>query len=345
MDLWTYLSKTEKPIWLYGMGDGAEKVMERLEDVGVTPAGVFASDAFARRNNFCGFEVIPYSEAKIKCSEMIVLVCFGTQIPEVIDNIKKISAEQELYIPDVPVYGDGTFNEAFLNKYLKEVNKVYDILADEQSRFVFNSLIEFKLTGNPESLFASATPYGEVYENIITLSSEEVFLDLGAYKGDTVEDFIKRAGGKYNYIYAVEPDKKIYNKLINATNDIKNFTALNAAISNTCGTIMFSMKGGRNSSACAGGGVETSSITVDEIAKAHAPTFIKFDVEGAENAAINGARNTIFKHKPKMQIAAYHRNEDIFNIPLTVHSIRDDYKIYLRRNPCVPAWDINYFFI
>ena len=68
------------------------------------------------------------------------------------------------------------------------------------------------------------------------------------------------------------------------------------------------------------------------------------DVEGSESAAIFGGKNTI-KNKPKMQIACYHRSEDLFKIPIQVLKIRSDYKIYMRRQRALPAWDINYIFV
>ena len=34
-------------------------------------------------------------------------------------------------------------------------------------------------------------------------------------------------------------------------------------------------------------------------------------------------------------------SEDIFALPLQVHSLCPDYKLYLRRYPYIPAWDLN----
>ncbi|MBR6903005.1 MAG: hypothetical protein IKN39_03855 [Clostridia bacterium] len=56
-------------------------------------------------------------------------------------------------------------------------------------------------------------------------------------------------------------------------------------------------------------------------------------------------KKTISKFRPKMQIAAYHRSEDLIEIPQSVLTIRNDYNVYLRHNPCLPAWDVNYFFM
>ncbi len=67
------------------------------------------------------------------------------------------------------------------------------------------------------------------------------------------------------------------------------------------------------------------------------------DLEGAEKEALAGCVNTIQQHKPKMLIAGYHFNEDLFAIPLTLLQLNPDYQIYLRKHPYVPDWEINIF--
>lgn len=57
--------------------------------------------------------------------------------------------------------------------------------------------------------------------------------------------------------------------------------------------------------------------------------FIKMDIEGAEIPALNGARNTIAKHKPRLAISVYHKPDDMITIPRLIHEIRRDYRFYL----------------
>ena len=58
--------------------------------------------------------------------------------------------------------------------------------------------------------------------------------------------------------------------------------------------------------------------------------FIKLDIEGAEQDAIDGAKNTIRKYKPILAICIYHKAEDWYKIPEKVLEIEKDYDIYLR---------------
>lgn len=342
MDLWNYLKTTQKPILLYGMGDGADKILSVLDSYGISVAGVFASDGFVRKKIFHGFEVSDYSTAKAKFGDMIVLLCFGTPLCEVISNIKHIACEQELYAPDVPVYGNTLFNREYVDKNIAELQSVYNILADDLSRKVFENTVRYKLSGDIEYLFACESSPNEPFEGFLRLGDNETYFDLGAYRGDTVAEFMGRVEN-YNKIVAVEPDVKTFNKLIRATADIKNIININAAIADKCGYIEFNMDSSRGSSAKSGTLVD--ALTVDSLLAYGTPTFIKMDIEGQEHAAISGAVKTISEYAPKMQIAAYHRSEDLITLPKAVLQMNGNYKVYMRHFPCLPSWDINYYFV
>ncbi len=343
MDLWNYLKQTTKPIVLYGMGNGADKIISVLDRYNIKISGVFASDGFVREKVFHGFKVTDYKTAKQTFSDMIVLVCFGSALPDVIANIKRIAENQELYAPDVPVYGDVLFNEEYARQNKERLEWVYNLLADETSKKVFECAVMYKLTGKIDYLFDCETQPREIYEDILNFDNNETYFDLGAYRGDTIEEFLSIVND-YDKIIAVEPDKKTYNKLCVATEKVKNITNINACISDVDGEIEFEMNGSRGSTIGKGNDVITS-VTIDALSKNTVPTYIKMDIEGAEAAAIKGGTQTILKHKPKMQIAAYHRSEDLILIPKEILKLNSNYKVYLRHFPSLPCWDMSYYFI
>ncbi|MBQ6569240.1 MAG: FkbM family methyltransferase, partial [Clostridia bacterium] len=184
--MWDYLKKAEKPIVLYGMGNNADRVLDRLQTLGISAAGVFASDEFVRGHSFRGFEVSTYAAAKQKFGDMIILLCFGSQLPDVMECIKRIASEQELLVPDMPVAGEDIFDREYYVKNFERLNKVHNLLADEQSRRVFEAVIDFKLSGKIDKLIDCETAPAEAFENIIKPGKSEIFVDLGAYNGDTV---------------------------------------------------------------------------------------------------------------------------------------------------------------
>lgn len=341
-DLWTYLKETKKPIVLYGMGNGADKIISVLDRYDIKISGVFASDGFVRRKIFHGFLVTDYQTAKDTFGDMVVLLCFGTALPDVIANIRRIAAEQELYAPDVAVYGDVLFNMEYALVNRTRLEGVYNLLADDTSKKVFENAVMYKLTGKINYLFDCETPNIEIYDNILKFDSDEIYFDLGAYRGDTVAEFLSVVSD-YKKIVAVEPDAKTYNKLCISTQNIKNITNINACVSDIDGKAAFNMQGSRGASI--GGGSTINSVTIDTLACDCIPTYIKMDIEGAEAAAIKGGAAAIGKHKPKMQIAAYHRSEDLTVIPEAVLKIQPDYKIYLRHFPSLPCWDMSYYFV
>ena len=237
-DLWSYLKTTKKPIVLYGMGNGADKIISVCRQYGIKISGVFSSDSFVRQKIFHGMPVTNYETAKEKFGDMVILLCFGTALPEVITNIKRIAKENELYAPDVPVYGETLFCSEYYEKKKDELGRIYDILADDISKKTFNDIISYKLTGNIQYLFDCETDESEPYQSFLKLGDDETYLDLGAYRGDTVLSFCKRVKG-WNKIIAVEPDKKTYGKLITATESLCNIQNINAAASHKCGKALF----------------------------------------------------------------------------------------------------------
>ena len=340
-ELWKYLKTAKKPIVLYGMGNGADKIIKVLEEYGIEFKGVFASDGFKQNKIFHRLKVESYSTLKERFGDMIVLLCFGSALPQVIDNILKIAAEQELYAPEVPVIGGGLFTLDYYLENKSEFDRIYSLLADDISRNTFEDIIKYKLSGKINYLTECEVSPNEPYETFFKLNQNETFLDLGAYNGDTALEFVARVGC-YEKIIAIEPDIKTFRKLRNNTSHLENTELINACISNKCGTVNFAMSAGRNS-AIQKEGTPTNCISVDSLNLV--PTFIKMDVEGEEIATINGSKNTILKSKPKMLISAYHRTDDFLTIPKAVLDIRDDYKIYLRHYPYLPAWDTNFYFV
>ncbi|MBR4910274.1 MAG: FkbM family methyltransferase, partial [Clostridia bacterium] len=144
-DLWHYLKTLRKPIVLYGMGNGADMVLSVCEQYGIKISGVFASEGFVRKKTFHGMPVTDYSSAKEQFGDMAVLLCFGTALPEVIKNIKRIGSECELYAPDVPVCGDTLFCREYYERRKPEFDSIREMLADEKSKRVFDGIIAFKL--------------------------------------------------------------------------------------------------------------------------------------------------------------------------------------------------------
>ena len=136
--------------------------------------------------------------------------------------------------------------------------------------------------------------------HIVDLKDGEVFVDLGAYKGDTATEFVKACeenGVRYGMIHAVEPNRKNYEKLKKNTEDF-NISCYNAAAYDSSGTVSFTSNEGRMARISSKGDDIIDTISVDDITDN--ATIIKLDVEGAEYQAIEGAS----KNRRHVQAAA-----------------------------------------
>lgn len=339
--LWDYLKLTKKPIILYGMGNGADMIIEVLESLGLTFSDVFASDGFVRGHFFHGRKVLTFSEIKEKYEDFIILMTFAVHDRETLDRIKQMSEEYELYSPTVPVAGKGLFTLDFVKENNILFDEAYNLLADERSKEDFLRILNFKISGKVSYLFESEYEKHLLYEEILQLDENEVIVDLGAYDGDTIREFTAFTGGRYNKIIAFEPDEKNYKKLCVKTDAMENIERYNLGAWDKKETLFFQKKKGRNSHQSSEG-IPVEFDSVDNIVKDKV-TFIKMDIEGAELKALEGARQTITKYLPKLYVCAYHRNEDMFTLPFKIKELCGDYKIYYRHHPYVPAWESNFY--
>ncbi len=348
-DLWDYLTTASKPILLYGMGNGADKILRVCEAYGIPIADFFASDGFVRGHSFHGKVVLSYSEAKQKYGSFIVLLSFASSLPDVLETIRRVAAENELYAPDVPVFGDSLFNMSFFRAHEKELERVYSLLADEASRRTFLSVIEYKLSGDIRFLDACEADENCVLDHLIHPEVLESYVDLGAYNGDTVKRLLSVAPN-LKKVLAMEPDRRNFRKLseyaqcLSGTVDI---TPLPLAAWNRHETLLMDASGNRNANLSATGkkSVPIEADALDNIIGDLAPDYIKYDVEGSEREALEGSRNTIRKHLPRLLISLYHRSEDLFALPELLEKISPDYKLYLRKLRYIPAWDVNLYAI
>ena len=111
-DLWDTLARESRPIVVYGMGNGADKLIERFKKYNIQISDFFASDGFVRGHTFHGMRVKSFSEIKESYSDFVIVLSFASNRTEVIEMLEKIDSEYEMYVPDMPVAGDEYFDRA-----------------------------------------------------------------------------------------------------------------------------------------------------------------------------------------------------------------------------------------
>ncbi|MCX4255879.1 MAG: FkbM family methyltransferase [Oscillospiraceae bacterium] len=341
-DCWDYLKSTDLPVFIYGMGDGALKIMSVFERYGIPLAGFFASDEFVRGHTFQGHLVHTLSQIETLIDDFVIVLAFAAGYQSLYDRINEIAKRHILLAPDVPVAGETLFTYKYCQKNAEKIQSVYDMLADEKSRQTYADVINFKISGKIEYLNRCTSPKEEIYGRIIYLGENEIFADLGAYNGDTAAEFMSACNNNFCHLYAFEPNPKNFRKLTKNLPESDKITLFNAAAGRESGTVKISANEGRMSRAGGSGKtVEIPIVPLDE-AVPESVTVLKLDVEGGEREAIMGARRHIEKGA-KILCSLYHRSEDMFDLPLLIKSINPELKFYIRHQLYIPAWETNLY--
>lgn len=337
-----YILGSGKPVYIYGMGNGGEKVLGWCADYGIDVSGVFASDDFVRGQSFCGYKVKTLSEVESECGDFIILLAFGTALPEIMSRIEDFEKRHILLAPEVPVIAGKHFDKSDFMDRFDEAARVYDMLADDISRETFVKLTAYKITGRLgylREIFTSPEKSG----GLLDLGDSEIYCDLGAYNGDTVVEFVKSVNGRYRSIYALEPEKRNFQKCVKNCISLDNIEFHNAAAWSVDGEMSFENGSGRQAKVSGSGRGKICARSLDSVLAGRECTYVKYDVEGADIPALKGSENTVKRYSPKLCCALYHRCYDYIEIPLYINKMNSGYRFYMRQYPYYPAWETNLF--
>ena len=257
--------------------------------------------------------------------------------------VEGVAARYPLFVPDVPVCGEDLFDKAYFLAHRAELAAARECLADEESKALFDLSLAYKITGRLDLLFAAVSPKGAA-RRILALDGVRHMVDLGAYNGDTVREMMEIT--ELKTAIAAEPDRRNFKKLSSWAESVTSpkITCHHVAISDRAGLSPFDASGNRNAGLATGRESAANAVgtaTVDSLAKDAPVDYIKYDVEGAEAAALRGSRATVAREMPRLKVACYHRSEDLFTLPLLIRELSPCYDIYLVRERSLPLWDLD----
>lgn len=221
--------------------------------------------------------------------------------------------------------------------------KVKRMLFDQKSKTIYDARLSYYMTDD-EKIFEEISEGNQYFPSIdfadglglwSDLTDEEVFIDCGAYDGDSIIAFLNQTKKKYKKIVAFEPDQAVSAKIEEyiKKNRFKNVKLHSKGVLNYTGSASFFYEPASGwNSVIDSGETHFPVIALDECEDAQDATFIKMDVEGSELNALKGAKNIIQSNRPKLAISLYHKKEDLINIPLYLNEICVDYKFALRHH-------------
>ena len=204
------------------------------------------------------------------------------------------------------------------------VRSAFDLFLDHpasQSRYVKD--LRLRIHGD----FACPEPpadHDQYFPGLFRPVPEECFVDCGAYDGDTIHAFLEWSGGVFSKIIAFEPDPKNAEMLrayAEGRSDLgKRLDIRTSGVAESAGGVSFLASGGSDARICQNGDVQVSCVSLDEALGFERATFVKMDIEGAEMAALRGARTIMRRDRPIIAACVYHQQDHLWEVPLIIAS-------------------------
>lgn len=219
-----------------------------------------------------------------------------------------------------------------LHDHIDDYKWLYNNLKDYTSKkilyAILNNWYQYDFETLRECMSITFKHYFDL--DIIPNCNNEVFVDLGAYTGDTTLDYIN-IYNNYQKIHCYEITKETMASLKDNLSNYDNIVYKNKAVCDVNGT-MFLKKSSVDSSGnqiVQSGDIEVETVCLDNDIEGKID-MIKMDIEGSEYGALLGAKNHIINDKPKLLISVYHNNMDLWRIPKLIFEYNQDYNFYLR---------------
>ena len=235
--------------------------------------------------------------------------------------------------------GHNDFEELYrrcdsLKNHIDDYRWLYEKLGDYRSKNVLLGILYYWYNSDFTVLErARETNYNQYFDlDLIKVSPEEVFVDVGAYTGDTILSYINTFGfDNYKKIYAYEITQDSFTTMCSNLEQYPNIVYGLKAVSDTDKTLYVSSNVTSSSANVANtsGLVPVSAVSLDADID-EAITMIKMDIEGAEKEALTGAIKHIQKDSPKLLISVYHNHQDLWKIPRMIDLFNENYDFYLR---------------
>lgn len=330
------LSKPNSQIALFGAGLFGESAYWYLKGQGYKISTIIDNSIQKQGNFIDGIAIAKFEESLLKKIDIALITPKNPRIDLSIRNqlgssIKIMHFDTWFVIKNITKY-----------KYLRNI-----IFQDEKSKKSIDGLLLTMLTQDEKYCAEIMNPNQYFCFPQFSWMLNEVFIDAGAYVGDTVEKFIWASSGNFKKIYAFEPGKQQFNamnerkkRLISewALND-DSILLVNAGLGDINGEIAIKINEGNLLQSLR----IDSNDNHDNINKIHIYSldyylkdvpisFIKADIEGMEMAMLDGARVLISENKPKIAICTYHANSNLFDFVELLNNLVPEYKFALRHH-------------
>jgi len=335
-------AKTGERYVLFGAGRLGQITLAGLRNAGIYPLAFADNDPKLWNTSVHGLQVFSLQEAVARFSQdsMFIITVYTSQpVWEQLTTIglKVFSfAELAWSYPQTLTPHGGVELPFKIFEQADDVRKALSLWTDETSRREYLGQIQWQTSLN-RNILPPHLPQNDIYfaDELITIERNEIFVDCGAFDGDTIQEFLKRRKASFERIIAIEPDpvncKALETRVSALPTETKNkIRIIHSAVGSKRDLVTFNATGTAGSS-LGDGNYQVRCVPLDELLNEIRPTIIKMDIEGAEPDALLGARHIIEKDAPVLAICLYHAQEHLWQVPLLIQTLNSTYDFFLRR--------------
>lgn len=337
IDMLARMQANGHPIVLCGAGYVAQITWDFMQRQGMPVDYVAISNAWLKPNvEFNGQRIVGLESLMEEGSKYNYIIAMQYIDEPLRVRLERNACEILFYDPTfVGINAGEHFTTTWCETHQDTLNEFYANLADETSKATLIAYLNQRISAREIYCHEVFHPQHYFPEELIRLDAEEVFVDGGAYNGDSIAAFLQalkqQDAPPPAKIFAFEPDQATFKLLEQNTVNLPQCVCINAGIWHKDATLRFSAGHALSSALTdAPDGDEIALNSIDNVVTGEKVTFIKMDIEGAELAALKGAEATIAAHYPILAISLYHKPADLITIPQFIHQVQPGYRFYLR---------------
>lgn len=346
----------EKSLVLFGAGNLGKKLLRGLRSIGINPLAFADNNSNLWGRFIDGTLVLSPADAAArygKSAAFINTIWRGEGTDTMAERCQPLV---DLGCEKVTNFGVvfWKYPEVFLPHYSfdmphkvlsqrVDVRSAFELLEDDASRAEFVAQIRWRLHLDFDGLPRPVKH--EIYfpNDLVAITNQEVFVDCGAFDGDTMECFLHERGESFMKFIAFEADPKNFDKLkrnvAKNSNCLQNkITIYPLAVGARREKVRFNASG-TEASAVGSGSLEIECAPLDEVLAKSPPTWVKMDIEGSELDALEGARGIITSSLPVLAVCVYHQQDHIWRIPTLINEMSNKYQFFLRPH-LLESWDL-----
>ena len=330
VDLMKKLANDTVVIYGFVVGDRGDALLAVLRKNGVYPT--YFADTFRYGEQISGKIVLSPSQLlKLDNNEKVSVIITSARAHEIYRSLIENGLSGNIFVFYNHYLDDdwNILNDVEVHELIDKTKKINNELSDETSKIILGYLVDNKINYSADGLIKafdmSVTSTGERQYfskeaiNCIAKRKDAVFVDCGAYDGDTVQ-CIYDLGIQFKRIYCFEPDShnvlRLKDRVLHLEMEEYVYIVESGVWSETCN--LYINETGNDSSMITtdNSGTKVHVVSIDDYFINLKIDMIKMDIEGCEMDALTGAMKTIYRDRPILAICIYHKFYDLTEIPL-----------------------------